>query len=185
MQCKRTRQPYPHMIRELEGSFVSASSAWRPLSDASTNSDEATSSRQEDTEDTQASSNKSEEPETRIHPCTSENERSDVIDEGNTADSMALLATTLLATKGIRDAMSRSRWPLAYAMINQEGDIEQFLWNRKSADIGLEGLRVETMHKFPMCETATSDQGSSQISKEVVLTWQGERWTPQSEQQDP
>ncbi|KAK8187954.1 uncharacterized protein BKA78DRAFT_230324, partial [Phyllosticta capitalensis] len=57
-------------------------------------------------------------------------------------DFLGLLATTNSATKGITDALQRSRWPMGFLKIDHDGRIEQFLWNRSAQARGLEGLGV-------------------------------------------
>ncbi|OTA97285.1 hypothetical protein M434DRAFT_44101, partial [Hypoxylon sp. CO27-5] len=46
------------------------------------------------------------------------------------------------ATKGVRDALARSRWPMGYVSCTEDGKLEQMLWNRRAEEEGLEGLGV-------------------------------------------
>lgn len=67
------------------------------------------------------------------------------------------------ATKGMRDAMARTRWPMATITCSSKSDggVHQFLWNRAADNIGLDGLGV-AIKRSPVDD------------KEVlVLTWEG------------
>lgn len=56
---------------------------------------------------------------------------------------LGVLATERPATKGVRDALGRSRWPLAYMCCSREGGVvSQMLWNRAAEELGLEGYAV-------------------------------------------
>ncbi|UNI13517.1 hypothetical protein JDV02_000256 [Purpureocillium takamizusanense] len=56
---------------------------------------------------------------------------------------LGVLATERPATKGVRDALGRSRWPLAYVCCSSgEGVVSQMLWNRAAGELGLEGYAV-------------------------------------------
>ncbi|KAK0735902.1 hypothetical protein B0T21DRAFT_272202, partial [Apiosordaria backusii] len=47
------------------------------------------------------------------------------------------------ATKGVRDAIGRSKWPMVYVVCSREGVVSQMLWNQKAVEEGgLEGLGV-------------------------------------------
>ncbi|PHH70842.1 hypothetical protein CDD80_5698 [Ophiocordyceps camponoti-rufipedis] len=46
------------------------------------------------------------------------------------------------ATRGIRDSLIRSRWPMAFLCCSREGGLSQLLWNRRAEDEGLQGLGV-------------------------------------------
>lgn len=49
------------------------------------------------------------------------------------------------ATKGVRQAMGRSRWAMGWIMVENEGGegrVKQLLWNRAAANTGLEGITV-------------------------------------------
>ena len=54
--------------------------------------------------------------------------------------TMALLASTREATKGIREAMTRSRWPMGFLNVTPDGSVQQFLWNHSATEKGLEGM---------------------------------------------
>lgn len=76
---------------------------------------------------------------------------------------LGLLVAQKSATKGVREAMGRSRWPMGYVMCASDGKIAQMLWNRRAQQEGLEGVDVGLKYK-----------GGDATQKEVVLTWKGE-----------
>ncbi|KAF1811622.1 hypothetical protein P152DRAFT_386399, partial [Eremomyces bilateralis CBS 781.70] len=57
-------------------------------------------------------------------------------------NTIAILATTSPTTKGVREALQRSSRPLAFAMITEDGSIQQLVWNARASTAGLEGLDV-------------------------------------------
>lgn len=59
---------------------------------------------------------------------------------------LGLLATERPATKGIRDALGRSRWPLGFVSCSRTGQLHQVLWNRRAEEEGLEGMGVGLKH---------------------------------------
>lgn len=77
---------------------------------------------------------------------------------------MGMLVSTREATKGVRDALVKSRYPLIWALADLDGSMRQFLWNRKAAEVGLEGLGVQVRHGGE----------TDPMKKTVVLTWNGE-----------
>ena len=76
---------------------------------------------------------------------------------------IALLVSQRSATKGVREAMGRSRWPMGYVLCGPDGKILQMLWNRRTEQEGLLGIGVEFKYG-----------GGDRNDKEVVLTWKGE-----------
>ncbi|KAL2021970.1 hypothetical protein VTK56DRAFT_6389 [Thermocarpiscus australiensis] len=77
---------------------------------------------------------------------------------------LGVLVTERAATRGIREALGRSRWPMGFVACSREGRVEQVLWNRRAEEEGLEGLGVATRYV---------DGGGGQAGKELVLTWRG------------
>lgn len=77
--------------------------------------------------------------------------------------TVAILATGGEATKGVRDAVTRSMMPMAFLNITTEGLIRQFIWNQAAVAIGLDGVGV-TLRYSPHKE------------HEVALTWNGHPW---------
>ncbi|AEO66991.1 a28503b0-dbe8-4882-b06e-98755c24a144 [Thermothielavioides terrestris] len=73
---------------------------------------------------------------------------------------VGLLVAEKPATRGIREALGRSRWPMGFVACSRAGKVEQFLWNRRAEEEGLEGLGVGTRYALDG-------------EKELVLTWRG------------
>jgi hypothetical protein len=71
---------------------------------------------------------------------------------------LALLISQKEATKGVRDAMGRSRWPMGFVMCTGQGKVLQMLWNRKAEEAGLLGLSVTLKYA-----------GGDRDDKEVIL----------------
>jgi hypothetical protein len=91
---------------------------------------------------------------------------------------IGLLVTQRPATKGVREALSRSRWPLVYASCSKDGIIEQMLWNSKAEDEGLQGMGVTARL------SGDDRHGNPQ---RLVLTWNGRPYTatyPAAETED-
>ncbi|EKD18702.1 uncharacterized protein L3040_002129 [Drepanopeziza brunnea f. sp. 'multigermtubi'] len=76
---------------------------------------------------------------------------------------LGLLVSQKSATKGVREAMGRSRWPMGYVLVTREGKVLQMLWNRRAEVEGLEGVGVGLKYG-----------GGESGEREVVLTWKGE-----------
>ncbi|KAK3987826.1 hypothetical protein QBC44DRAFT_399587 [Cladorrhinum sp. PSN332] len=78
---------------------------------------------------------------------------------------VGVLVTDQAATKGIRDAVGRSKWPMVFMSSSRDGRISQFLWNgRAEEEGGFGGLGVGMRH----------GEGGEE-DKEVVLMWKGRR----------
>ncbi|EGD87327.1 hypothetical protein H112_05867 [Trichophyton rubrum D6] len=82
---------------------------------------------------------------------------------------LGMLVSTREATKGVRDALVKSRYPLIWALAELDGSMRQFLWNRRAAEVGLEGLGVQIRHGGE----------TDPLKKTVVLTWNGEEIGPE------
>ncbi|KAE8165927.1 hypothetical protein BDV40DRAFT_40571 [Aspergillus tamarii] len=82
-----------------------------------------------------------------------------------TGDEVGILVSPREATKGVRDALARSTYPLMWMMIERDGTLRQVLWNGRAEQLGLVNLGVEVRY------SADEDVDSS---KGVVLTWDGE-----------
>ncbi|KZZ90588.1 hypothetical protein AAP_03683 [Ascosphaera apis ARSEF 7405] len=75
-----------------------------------------------------------------------------------------VLATTREATKGVREALAKSRYPLVWILAEQDGGkVRQCLWNHRAMENGLEGLGVRVRYG-----------GGEEVDGSVVLTWDGE-----------
>ncbi len=81
---------------------------------------------------------------------------------------LGVLVATGTATKGVRDALARSVWPLAFICVSLHGKLEQFLWNSAAGDAGLTGLAVSVKYS-PMTTVGHED---------LSLTWRGIPWEP-------
>ncbi|PVH82677.1 hypothetical protein DL98DRAFT_414469 [Cadophora sp. DSE1049] len=79
------------------------------------------------------------------------------------AGVLGLLVSQKSATKGVREALGRSRWPMGYVLCTPEGKILQMVWNRRAEREGLEGIAVNLRYA-----------GGDAAQKEVLLTWKGE-----------
>lgn len=77
---------------------------------------------------------------------------------------LAILVASREATKGVREALQRSQWPMALMQITVEGELKQFLWNPVAARMGLEGLNVRLVRQ----EGDTHDGGR------LELVWLGQ-----------
>ena len=77
-------------------------------------------------------------------------------------NTIGVLVTTRMATKGIRDAVRDSRRPVMWVMLDQDGTVQQLLWNKRAADVGAQGVDVTIRH--------------SGVNAEVILLWKGQVW---------
>lgn len=66
---------------------------------------------------------------------------------------LALLVSERDATKGVRESIGRSRWPMGYVCCTKDGLVRQMLWNRRAEDEGLDGYGV-TAKRFEGREEA-------------------------------
>lgn len=69
------------------------------------------------------------------------------------------------ATRGVRDAMARSAYPMVWMMVDKEGALQQALWNVRVEEMGLGALGVEMKHY-------AGSFGATR--KDIALTWDGE-----------
>lgn len=67
------------------------------------------------------------------------------------------------ATKGVRDALGRSRWPMGFVTCTAEGKLLQMLWNKRAEEEGIQGIGVGLKYS-----------GGAPDKKEIHLTWKGE-----------
>ncbi|KAM3507290.1 hypothetical protein MY11210_007213 [Beauveria gryllotalpidicola] len=62
-------------------------------------------------------------------------------------DVLVVLACERAATKGVREALGRSRWPMAYVFCEGGGGaVRQILWNNKAEESELAGVGVGARH---------------------------------------
>ncbi|KAK4033310.1 hypothetical protein C8A01DRAFT_19723 [Parachaetomium inaequale] len=85
-----------------------------------------------------------------------------------TSGVVGILVAERSATKGIREALARSRWPMGFVACSREGVVEQFLWNRRAEEEGLEGVGVGMRYAG-----GRGGDGGDGGGKELVLTWRG------------
>ncbi|KAK4100854.1 hypothetical protein N658DRAFT_496947 [Parathielavia hyrcaniae] len=78
---------------------------------------------------------------------------------------VGLLVTEKPATKGIREALGRSQWPMGFVACSRDGRVEQLLWNRRAEEEGLEGVEVRLKY--------LEDAG-----RDLVLTRKGKALAP-------
>ena len=83
-----------------------------------------------------------------------------------TDQTAGVLVSPREATKGVRDALARSSYPLFWMMMERDGTLRQALWNARAEELGLGPLRVETRYGMV-------DSESGAVTKEVALTWNG------------
>ncbi|KAK5727694.1 hypothetical protein LTR17_012552 [Elasticomyces elasticus] len=97
---------------------------------------------------------------------------------------LALLVNVHPSTKGVREAVQRSRWPLGVLQVTRDGAIKQFLWNAVAAEIGLEGLGVTVRHAskrggmLEVGEEVVNGDDMASTASSIGLTWMGELWRP-------
>lgn len=77
---------------------------------------------------------------------------------------LGMLVSTREATKGVRDTLSKSSFPLIWIMAASDGEVHQILWNSKATDIGLGGLEVHVRY----------ESGADACKKSLALTCHGE-----------
>lgn len=82
-----------------------------------------------------------------------------------TDQTVGLLVSPREATKGVRDALARSSYPLLWMMVERDGTLRQALWNARVEDLGLALLGVEARYG------SAGLDGS--ITQGVTLTWDG------------
>jgi hypothetical protein len=82
------------------------------------------------------------------------------------------LAATTQATKGMRDALIRSSYPMGFVQVTDEGKILQFVWNHVATQSGLEGMGATA--RFTPLRDGTG------VEEEIALTWKG--WSISKEQ---
>lgn len=85
-----------------------------------------------------------------------------------TGQTAGVLVSPREATKGVRDALARSSYPLFWMMVGLDGTLKQALWNARAEELGLGPLGVETRYGAGAVDTE-----SSSVTKQVALTWDG------------
>lgn len=59
---------------------------------------------------------------------------------------LGLLVSQRPATKGVRDSLGRSRWPMGYLCCSGHGAVRQMVWNQRAEEEGLEGFGVTSRY---------------------------------------
>ncbi|KAJ5702145.1 hypothetical protein N7488_009693 [Penicillium malachiteum] len=85
-----------------------------------------------------------------------------------TGQTVGVLVSPREATRGVRDALARSSFPLFWMMIERDGVLRQALWNSKAEEMGLGALGVEMRY----AEVDGSIE-PAELRKEVAITWDG------------
>ncbi|QGA14359.1 hypothetical protein EYB26_002012 [Talaromyces marneffei] len=85
-----------------------------------------------------------------------------------TSEKVAILVSPREATKGVRDTLTRSSYPLFWMMMESDGSLKQVLWNSKVEELGLAPLGVETRYS-QVADNASVDRPRP----DVGLTWGG------------
>lgn len=75
---------------------------------------------------------------------------------------VGIFVTEKPATKGVRDSLARSKWPMGFVSCTREGNVQQMLWNQRAEEEGLEGLGVGLRY-------SGEDEGEPYL----LLTWKG------------
>jgi Protein of unknown function (DUF2034) len=81
---------------------------------------------------------------------------------------LGILVSPKSATKGVREALGRSKWAMGWIMVETEGDkgkVRQVLWNRAAANIGLEGITVTMRYG------ENKEGGDGALDSECALMW--------------
>ena len=94
---------------------------------------------------------------------------------------LAMLVSMRQLTKGVLEAVQRSRWPMAVMHVQRDGVVKRFVWNAVAAEQGLEGLGVALEYSSGD-GGAQGDEGGESMSvgvgQTVALTWMGKVWRP-------
>lgn len=75
---------------------------------------------------------------------------------------LGIFVTEKPATKGVRETLGRSKWPMTFISCSREGRVHQMLWNQRAEEEGLGGLGVGLRH--------AGLDGEPQL----LLTWKGQ-----------
>lgn len=82
-----------------------------------------------------------------------------------TGQTAGVLVSPREATKGVRDTLARSSYPLFWLLVERDGVVKQVLWNSRAGSLlGLDPLAVENRYGKSLDGCITS---------QVALTWDG------------
>jgi hypothetical protein len=92
-----------------------------------------------------------------------------------TTDKLAILISPREATRGVRNTLMRSVYPLFWVMMERDGVIRQVLWNSKAEEMmGFAALGVDMRYQSsPQTSPSPSVTSDDPARPEVVLTWDG------------
>ncbi|KAG5949647.1 hypothetical protein E4U53_005784 [Claviceps sorghi] len=62
------------------------------------------------------------------------------------AGVLGVLVSEYSATKGVREALGRSQWPMLCMCCSRKGIVSQMLWNQRAQELGLEAYGVSVRH---------------------------------------
>ncbi|KAK2596761.1 hypothetical protein QQS21_006156 [Conoideocrella luteorostrata] len=55
---------------------------------------------------------------------------------------LGVLVSERAATKGVRDSLGRSKWPMMFMCCSRDGTVSQMVWNQCAEELGLDGYAV-------------------------------------------
>jgi hypothetical protein len=88
-------------------------------------------------------------------------------------DALGFFATTNGATRGVIDALRRSKFPLGFLDISAGGTIKQFLWNHAATDRGiLQGLGVVSRYRLDE-DKCVNKINRKDVTKDIILSFKG------------
>lgn len=99
---------------------------------------------------------------------------------------LAFLVIDRAATKGVREALRRSRWPMGVLVVEREGEVKGLLWNTVAEEKGLAGLGVTVKYADAGQDMEVEngevngdgeDSKQSNVKGSIGLTWMGQPWT--------
>ncbi|CZT19917.1 uncharacterized protein RCC_05774 [Ramularia collo-cygni] len=92
------------------------------------------------------------------------------------ADVMLMLITRDPATPGVIAGLYRSRAPLGFAQITEEGEVLQFIWNKVAQESRLTGMSVTNMYKAPAGDLIPpAHDRNGRLTGAISLNWMGAR----------
>ncbi|SPO05956.1 uncharacterized protein DNG_08645 [Cephalotrichum gorgonifer] len=74
---------------------------------------------------------------------------------------LGVLASRKVATKGVGEALARSRWPMVFVCCSADGTVSQVRWNQRAEAEGLEGVHAAARHS------------GGKAGSRIALTWKG------------
>ncbi|PLN83639.1 hypothetical protein BDW42DRAFT_199998 [Aspergillus taichungensis] len=89
-----------------------------------------------------------------------------------TGDEVGVLVSPREATRGVREALARSAFPLVWMLVGRDGVLRQALWNGRVEELGLGALGVEV--RYDSCVGGGEGKKGEKGGAAVGLTWDGE-----------